>query len=800
MKKDLAFAVRMLLKNPAFTCIAILALGLGIGANTAIFSVVNAVLLKPLPYRDPDRLVRVYETFPEQGWRQNSVTAGNYLDWLAENQSFQDMAAMGGGDFSLTGDGEPVRLRGSRVSSSFFSVLKVQPALGRGFLAEEDRYGNHNSVVLSYGLWQRRFGGDLQILGKSLILNQNTHSVVGVMPAGFDFPDAGTEVWVPLAFRENEINNRRGHSYRVIARLKPGMTLPQAERDLNIIETRIGAEHRFVKGWGVELIPLKERLVGKSRPALLILLGAVGFVLLIACANVANLLLARAAARQKEFAIRAALGAGRFRVVRQLLTESVLLAVIGGIFGLLLAYWGVHALVALSPANLPRVEEIRIDRWVLFFTLGVSLATGAIFGLAPALQASKPDVNEALKDSGRGSTGGLGRNRLRSLLVVSEVALSLVLLISAGLMIRSFSRLREVNPGFNPDRILTMSISLPGKKYSELEKSVQFIDQLIQRVGNLPGIKSVGMINNLPLAGSGSSIAVKVEGLPEPAPGEPIAAGHRQISPNYFKTLGTAFVKGRDFNEHDRTNSIPVAIINDSFVRKFMRGQEPIGQRLNVGDGGPGPVEIVGVVKDIRHNGLDTEAGAEMYFPYMQRCWGFLTLVVRTASNPSLMTSVVRKEVQLIDKDQPVHNVRTMDQLVTESVAQRRLSMMLLGIFASVALVLAAVGIYGVMSYSVSQRTHEMGIRMALGARRGDVLRLVVKQGMMLAVIGVAVGLAGALALTHLMSTLLFEIKPTDLPTYSGVSLLLTAVAVSACFLPARRATRVDPIIALRYE
>jgi len=756
--------------------------------------------LKPLPYAQPDQLVRVYENFVEQGWHQNSVAAGNYLDWRAQNTVFQEMAVMGGGDFNLTGEGEPVRLRGTRVSASFFPLLKVQPVLGRGFLPEEEQYGNHHVAILSDGLWQRRFGGGADILGKTLILNQQSCTVVGVMPAGFDFPDPGTELWAPIAFRESEINNRGGHSYRVLARLKAGATMEQAEREMNLIEGRIGANYPFVKGWGVELVRLKERVVGNSRPALLILLGAVAFVLLIACANVANLLLARAATRQREFAIRAALGAGRLRVIRQLLTESLLLASMGGVLGLLLAKWGIHILVALSPSNLPRVGEVAIDRWVLCFTLLTSLATGVVFGLAPALQAARPQLNETLKDSGRGSTGGLGNNRMRSILVVSEVALSLVLLISAGLMVRSFSRLREVNPGFNPDHVLSMDISLPGKKYPHLPERVLFIDQLLQRIGQLAGVKAVGMVNNLPLSGGGNSIAVKVEGFPLVGPGEASAAGHRHISPHYFQTMGTAFVKGRDFAEHDGTNSVPVALVNESFVRRFMRGQEPIGQRLTIGDDGPGPVEVVGVVKDIKHSGLDTEAGAEMYFPYMQRCWGYLTLVVRTASEPNAMAATIRKAVQSTDKDQPVHNVRTLEQLLSDSVAQRRLSMMLLEAFAGLALTLAAIGIYGVMSYSVSQRTHEMGIRMALGAQRTDVVGIVIKHGMVLALVGVGLGVVGALALTRVMSTLLYEVKPTDLTTYGVVCGASLSVALLACLVPARRATKIDPIVALRYE
>ena len=798
---DLKFAFRQLLKNPGFTAVAVLTLALGIGANTAIFSVVNGVLLRPLPYPEPDRLIMIFESNPKGGSPKFSVAPPNFVDWRAQNQVFDNLAAVNVANYGLTGQDKPERILGARVSASLFKVLGVLPALGRGFTSEEDRHGRHQVAILSQGLWERRFGRDPGILGKTITLDAESYTVVGVMPAGFQFPNAETELWTPVAFAPYELSNRSGHTMTVIGRLKPNITVERAGAEMRTIARRLEAQYpESNKGWSVTFVPLLEETVGGSQRTLLVLLGAVGFVLLIACANVANLMLARSAARQKEFAIRAALGAGRIRVIRQLLTESLILASCGGVLGLLLAYWGIDILTLLKPANLPRVHEIKLDAWVLAFTGILSSLTGIVFGLAPALHASKRNLNEALKDGGRGSGQGLHGNRVRSLLVVSEVAFSLVLLISAGLMIRSFFLLRQVDPGFKPDRVLAMDMSLPNVKYPSVQERVRFVEQLLKRVEVLPGVQSVATVFGIPMSEIGGFISLSVEGRPPPALGEPSSAGYHQASPNYFRTLSMPILKGRGFTERDSTNAASVVIVSETLVRKFFPNENPLGQRITVGDGGPNPCEIVGVVCDVKGSGLDAAVDAEMYLPMLQRCWGYVELVARTAGDPLAVANTVRDEVWALDKDQPLHNIRTLDQLVTNSVAQRRFAMLLLGIFAGVALVLAGVGIYGLMAYTVTQRTHEIGIRMALGAQTVDVLKLVIGRGMVLAGAGIAVGLPTAFGLTRLMSSLLFEIKPTDGVTFTSVVLILATIAVLACLVPARRAAKVDPMEALRYE
>ena len=797
--QDLRYGARMVIKNPGFTAVAVLTLALEIGANSAIFSVVNGVLLRPLPYPEPNRLIMIFESNPKGGWPKFSVAPPNFVDWRAQNQLFDSLAAVNGANYSLTGQDKPERILGARVSASIFKVLGIGPTLGRGFTSEEDQYGRHHVAVLSHGLWERRFGRDPGVVGKIISLDAESYTVVGVMPAGFQFPNADTELWTPIAFSPDELSNRGGHTINVIGRLKPDITVERAEAEMWTLARRLEAQYpESNNGWSVTFVPLLEETVGVSQRSLLVLLGAVGIVLLIACANVANLMLARAAARQKEFAIRAALGAGRIRVIRQLLTESLILASCGGALGLLLAYCGIDILTLLKPANLPRVQEIKLDGWVLAFTLILSSLTGVVFGLAPALHASKGDV--ALKEGGRGSSAGVHGNRVRSLLVVSEVALSLVLLISAGLMIRSFFLLRQVDPGFKPDRVLAMDLSLPGAKYPSDHERVRFVEQLLKRVEVLPGVQSVATVFGVPMSGIDAFISLSVEGRPPPTLGEPSSAGYRQISPNYFRTLSMPILKGRDFTERDSTNATSVVIVSETFVRKFFPNEDPLGKRITIGDGGPNPCEIVGVVRDVKRSGLDAALGAEMYLPMLQRCWGYVQLVARTAGDPLAVANTVRDEVWALDKDQPLYNVGTLDQLVTNSLAQRRFAMLLLGIFAGVALVLAAVGIYGLLAYTVTQRTHEIGIRMALGAQTVDVLKLVIGRGMVLAGAGIAVGLPTAFGLTRLMSSLLFEIKPTDGVTFATVVMILAAIAVLACLVPAHRAAKVDPMEALRYE
>ena len=804
---DLRYAFRMLLKQPAFTALAVIALALGIGANTAIFSVVNAVLLRSLPYNDAERLVMIWGTTPQTD--RASTSPADFIDYKEQNQVFEHVAAFNAGSFTLTGGDEPEQIRGARVSADFFSVLGVQPAAGRAFLAEDDRPGAARVVVLSHQLWQRRFSSDKNILGKSIALNGQSFAVIGIMPQEFQFTVPGffrtpAELWAPSALVKD--NATRGNQYlRIIARLKPEVSLQRAQAEMTTLASQLQQEYPSTNaGLGVRLITLHEQTVGNVRPALLILCGTVGFVLLIACANVANLLLARAAARQKEIAVKLALGATRRRLVRQLLTESMLLALAGGALGILLALWGTDVLVSLSPASLPRVKEIGVDRYVLGFTLLVSVLTGTLFGLVPALQASKPDLNVSLKEGSRGSSENLGRGSLRSTLVVFEIVAAFVLLIGAGLMIKSFMRLGEVNAGFNPENVLTMTLSLPRAKYNEPRAQAAFFQRALEQIKSLPGVDSVGAINDLPLGGDRDSTSFLIEGLPALPPGQQPNTEWRLVGPDYFKAMGVSLLKGRAFTEADKSGAPPVIIINDSFARRFFPDEDPTGKRLilnlTISNPTPVPREIVGVVADVRDLGLDAEPRPEVYAPYLQETVSYMALIVKAEADPEGLAAAVRGQVLAIDKDQPVSNIQSMKQVVKESVAGRRFNMMLLAIFAAVALLLAAVGIYGVMAYSVSRRTHEIGIRMALGASSRDVLRLVVGQGMALALMGIGIGLAAAFALTRLMASLLYEVSATDPLTFALISLLLAAVAVMACYIPARRATKVDPMVALRHE
>ena len=799
--QDTRFGLRMLGKNPGFTSVAVLTLALGIGANTAIFSVVNQVLLQPLPYPHSDELVRLYESAPKAGWPQFSVAPPNFIDWRAQNDVFTDLAAFASQDYSLTGSDRPERVIGCLASSGLFTILGVEPILGRAFSKEEDRFGRHYEIVLSHSFWQRRFHGDPQIIGKAITLNAEPYTVIGVMPPSFEFPNSEPELWAPIAFSPDALANRGGHTLDVIGRLKPHLSRDQAEAEMTPIAQRLEQQYPETnKGWSVKLIPLLDDITGDTRRALLVLLGAVAFVLLIACANVANLLLARAASRQKEFAIRAAVGAARSRVISQLLTESSVLALLAGILGILFAFGGIQAVMMLKPSNLPRAGVIHMDGWVLGFTLLVSILTGIIFGLFPALQSSNPDLNNTLKEGERGSSGGLRAKTLRSSLVVTEVALSLVLLVSAGLLIRSFLLLQRVNPGFNQDHVLTLDLNLPKLKFPNLAQQTSFIEQLLSRLQRVPGVKSVAMVFGVPMSGLDASIGLSVEGRARPAPGEPSSAGYRQVSPNYFRTLQTPILKGRDFTARDATNGTPVVIVSETFVRKFFPNENPIGKRITVGDGGPNPCEIVGIVGDVKRGGLAASTDAEMYLPMLQRCWAYISVVLRVAGDPLAMANSVRQEVWALDKDQPIFNVRKLDRLVASSVAARRFSMLLLGAFAGVALILASVGLYGLLSYSVTQRQHELGIRMALGAQSVDVLKLVITQGLRLTLIGVGAGGIAALGLTRLLTSQIFDVSPTDPLTFGGVSVLLGSVAFLACYIPARRATKVNPMVALRYE
>jgi putative ABC transport system permease protein len=807
--QDLRYGVRMLLKKPGFTLIAIMALALGIGANTAIFSVVNGVLLRPLPFEDPDRLVRLGE------WSQQvpgmSISYPNLLDWREQNRVFTEIAATRFVSYNLTGVDEPERLQGRDVTANFFDVLGVKPALGRSFLPEEDHANSNRVVILSHGLWQRRFGSDPKILGKQLTLSDASYTVIGVLPKEYRF-GSPTDVFVPMGLRENTemIRNRDNHpGIYAYARLKPGVTFEQAESEMKGIAARLAqaypkenAEH------SITMMPLREYFVGDVRTSLLILLGAVGFVLLIACANVANLLLARATSRYREIAIRTALGASRIRIIRQLLTESVLLAIVGATVGLLLALWGIDVLRTASIDAIPTTAEIKLDAYVFIFTLGVSLLTGVICGLAPALQTSKPDLNESLKEGGRTGTSGAARQRVRSLLVVSEVALSLVLLIGSGLLIKSFVRLSQTETGFEPENLLTMQLSYAAKPGEGL-KVAGFFNQVEQRIKALPGVESVALSNGVPFLGA-TETSFQIEGRPEAEAGKRPMTVLYVTTPDYLKTMGIRLLKGRFFTEQDTRTSPLVAVIDEDFARQQFPNEEPIGKFLagNKEENIP-HVEIVGIVSHVKNYGLDTAGPvqSELYYSWNQaperflpQMSGRMSLILRTNADPSGLTSAVRREIQAIDPNQPVYNVNTMEQVLADSLATQRLSMLLLSVFASVALVLAAVGIYGVLSYTVAQRTHEIGIRMALGAQRKDVLKMVVGQAMLMVVVGIVIGLVGAFAITRVMTSLLYGVSATDPVTFGGVSVLLAAIALFACLIPARRATRVDPMVALRYE
>jgi putative ABC transport system permease protein len=807
MFQDLRFGFRMLLKNPGFTLIAVLTLALGIGANAAIFSVVNAAWLRPLPYPEAEQLVLVAHHNTKRAGNFE-LTPGGYLDVREQSKSFARLAAYVAQDFNLTGAGEPERLRGQSVSASLFPLLKVSPSAGRVFTDADDRAGASRVVILSHQLWQRRFGAQADLIGQTLTLDDQSCTVVGVMPPGFDFPDKETELWVPLVFAANAANDRTAYYLSGIARLKPGVTLATAQSELDVIARNLALafpQSNTDLGFSVE--SLHESLVSGFKQALFVLLGAVGCVLLIACVNVANLLLARAAVREKELAVRAALGAGRLRLLRQLLTESTLLALCGGALGLLLAVWGIKVLKLINPEGpgaIARLDEVSLDFRVLGFTLGVACLTGILFGLAPALQISKPDLQHALKEGGRGFTGAHG-HRLRSLLVVTEIALSLVLLTGAGLLIRSFVRLQSVDLGFNPERLLTLRVELSDGKSQDLTRRVSFYQQVIERVRALPGVEAVGIVNAAPIVSPGMRSAIVVEDKPDPPPGQPQLANNRVVNPDYFRTLGVPLLKGRPLSAQDNLQTPAVAMINQAMARRYWGDEDPVGKRFKFAPrASDAPwLMVVGVVGDIRQGGLNAAPFPELYMPFTQghQRWARpRVLFVRTAGDPLNLVAAVKEQIWAVDKDQTVWAVRTMEEIVARSLAARRFNLWLLGAFATLALVLASVGIYGVISYAVSQRTREIGVRLALGAARRDILKLIVGQGLVLTLCGVGSGVVASLALTRWLSTLLFEVSPTDPLTFAGVALLLTAVALLACYLPARRATKVKPLTALRHE
>jgi putative ABC transport system permease protein len=798
--QDLRHGARLLWRAPGFTVVAVAALAIGIGANTAIFSVINTLLLQRLPYRDADRLAIVWEHNIPRARKSNVVAPANFLHWRDMNQGFEDLGALSPTfNVTLTGVGNPEEAQTQRVTAEVFPLLGVQPALGRGFTADEIR-PNSNVVVISDRLWKRRYQADPDILRRSIVSQGTPCTVIGVMPPGFSFLDKNVDVWLPFGFTA-DTRTPRGRSITVVGRLKPGVTFARAQEDM----TRVAADLTrkfpdFNTGWSARVVPLRDQLTGDVRPALLVLAGAVAFVLLIACANVANLLLARATARQRELAVRAALGAGRARLVRQLLAESLVLSLAGGISGLLLAWWALNYLRAVAAERLPiqRLELVDIDGWVLAFTLGASLLCGLVFGVIPAFTAAGARLNDSLKEGGRTGSATRG-NRTRSAFIVVEIALALVLLVGAGLLMRSFKHLLDVNPGFDPSGTVTMRLTLPGARYVDDNQAGQFFARFFQQIDALPGVSAAGSISWLPLAGGGAATSMEIIGRPKPPKGQEPVTDVRVISHEYLKAMGVPLLKGRLFDELDAADLKGRVVINDTMARTFWPGEDPIGKHVRI-NWDSLEDEVIGVVGDVKHTGLDGEIRAMTYWPYARYPYGTMTIAVRTAGDARGVVNVIVGIVRQMDPDLVVANVKTMEEVVSDSVAERRLTMLLLAIFAGAALLLAAVGIYGVIAYSVTERTQEIGIRMALGAQRGDVLRMVVGQAMLLTLAGVVVGGALAFGLTRLMTGLLFAVKPGDPLTFVVVAAVLGGVAALASYLPGRRATRVDPVIALRAE
>ena len=801
--KDLRFAVRVLWKSPGFSGVALLALVLGIGANTAMFSVVNAVLLRPMPFRDPGRLVMIWETSPRTE-KTNVANPQNLADWQKRNRSFEKMAAYVPFQqtASLTGEGEPVEVPINYATRDFFSILGVQPILGRDFLPEEDVAGDRNNVALiSEGLWRRRYGADPKIIGRKLIVRGNPTTVVGVLPSSFRFPDVKADIWELMHIDAQA--QRRGRFLSPIGRLRPGVAIEKAQADMSVIAAQLAREYpAFDTKWGANVVPMRDQFSGSLRTPLLVLLGAVGLVLLIACANVANLMLMRSSARQREMAIRASLGATRARIIRQLLVESAILGSAGALLGLLFAVWVKDGLLAILPESMSvaRVNSVTIDQNVLGFTVIASLGASLLFGLLPAWRASRPELSDTLKEGGRALSASLSRNRMRAALVAGEMAIALMLLIGAGLLIKSFVRLESVAPGFQPDRILSMRVSLTSKRYANPEQTSAGLLEMVHRVERVPGVASVGSIQFPPLSGLDSATGFWTASRPKPKPGDEPVTGVSIVTPGYFATMGIPLIRGRTFSERDRAGSPQVAVVSQTLARQQFPGVDPIGQRIFVQWGRQTPYEIVGVVGDVKHDRLDSDSGPNVYFPDAQEPNGGGTLVIRTAANPMKLAPTIEQVIHAYDSDQAIADIQPLDVFLSQSVARPRFQSVLIASFAGLALLLAAIGIFGVMSYSVAQRSHEIGIRVALGAQSNQILRLVVGQGLLLALIGAAAGLAGAFALTRYLRSLLFEVSPTDPWTFIAVPLVLCTVALAASYLPARKAMEVDPMQALRCE
>ena len=818
MIKDLQFALRQLIKQPGFTFIAVLTLALAIGATTAVLSLVNALLVRPLPYRDPQRLVLLLQHFKSQNLERIPVSPPEFKDYETRARSFEKLGAFGYTDFNLAGEDRPERIAGATVTAGVLPLLGVSPIKGRFFQPEEFTIGRDDVVIISARLWQRRFNSDPQIIGTKLLLNGKNFTVVGVMPAGFDFPlqlfnlgsggqfGGRAEIWKPLAFTDDQMKVRSSRSFWMVGRLAPGTSAAQAQAEIETINAQMRREHldnySQDNSFGGDVLSLQDLAVAGMRPALLILLGAVFLVLLIACANLTTMLLARAAAREREIAIRVALGAGRVRLLKQVFTESVLLALIGGAAGVLLALWGVELLKTIGAQTVPRLHEVNIDLVVLGVTLAICVGTGIIFGLVPGLASSRPELTEALKEGGRGSTVGTRRNRLRNGLVIAEVALALVLLSGAGLLIKSFVRLQNVNPGFNPRNALTFEVSLPKMQYPDDSSIVRFNNEAQRRIAALPGVQAAGFSTILPLTGTNSDSSFAIEGRPSdknnPSPDEE----RREVSPDYFRALGTPLIRGRFFTDADNADAPLVIIVNQTFAKKFWPNEDALGKRIVMGGMSDDPkwITIVGIVGDMRHFGLDVDPKPEMYVPFAQSAYFTTIYVVRSNQDPRTLVPAIQREIQAIDPALPLANVRTFESVIGDSVAPRRLSVVLLGVFAGVAVLLASVGIYGVMSFLVVQRTHEIGVRMALGAQRSDVLKLVLVRSLKLISAGTIIGLIVALMSTHTLRALLYSVSAFDAATFALVTILLGAIALAASYLPAMRATRADPMIVLGHN
>lgn len=812
--QDLKYGARMLVKKPGFAFVAIITLALGIGASTAIFSVVNALLLRQLPYKNADRLVMLWDKNErlQLGIEHLPVSAYHFLSWRDMSQSFDEVSALSAESLTMTGAGDPERISCARVSGNFFRLMGVDPIAGRVINDDDDRPGAAKVVVVSYGLWQTRFGSDEELVGKSLTLDGNSYTVIGIALKGFQFPrhkempahvsdSPQTDLWVPIAFTDEQIERRGDHNLSVIARMKPGITTDQAQAEMNTVAARLVEQEPGNEGYTVAVLSLNDQVVGPVRPALIVLLAAVGFLLLIACANVANLLLARSATRQREIAVRIALGATRWRIIRQLLAEATMLSIMGGIAGVLLNLWGIELLLNLASEALPRIGEIATDTRVLLFTVIISMATGILCGIVPAIQSSGAALSEIIKDGAKGVTG-FGSRKTLNALVTAEVALSLVLLIGAGLTMKSFVRLLEINPGFDPDQVITTSIFLSGEKYSGDQPQAAFFKEAVERISALPNVKSVAATSGLPLSGAENAGSFVIEGKPAPRPTETPLVDRRVITPDYFLTMGIPLLKGRSFTEADDANAQKVLIVSESWIRRYMPDEEALGQRVKLGraDSDRPWLTIVGIVGDVKHTSIDSEMRPHIYWPQAQRPSAGMTIVIKSSSDPATVISAVRNEIWSIDRNQPVGDVKVMEQYVSDSLSRRRLNMTLLGIFAALALLLATVGIYGVMSYTVTQRTREIGIRIALGANSSDVIRLVTGQGMIPAVMGIVLGIAASMGLTRSISSLLYGVSANDPLIFTGVAILLTLIALLASYIPARRATRVDPMIALRQE